>query len=76
MQHEGNGNITNDQFFRNGIKYVRYQRRAEREWQQIQRQRTANIERAQDESSEILLLEAKIKREELKEELFEWLDQN
>jgi hypothetical protein len=75
MQHEDNGNIQNDQFFRSGVKYVKHQRELEKEWRERQRQRAADMEREQDESSEILLLEAKIKREEMKEELFRWLDE-
>lgn len=76
IQHEDKGNITNDQFFRSGVKYVREQRELEREWRQKQRERAADIERVWDESSEVLLLEAKIRQETLKENLLEWLDIN
>lgn len=71
-QQEGR-KFSKDRFLREGRKYMRRQREMEREWRESEEGRVAQLEMERDQASEIALLEGKLKREELKEELLKYL---
>ena len=66
--------MSKDKFYKRGQKYQKKQRRIERRWQRVQQENMANIEGALDADDDIELLQGKIKREALKEELFEYMN--
>jgi len=67
--HFGVGNIQRDSFYAKGKKYQKKMKKLERRWKQECRRRAAQEENELDTQEDIELLEGKIKREELKEEL-------
>jgi hypothetical protein len=74
MKHEDGNFISRDHFYKKGRKYRKKQRKLEKEWR-AERQRVANEEEEElDADDDTGLLEGKIKREELKEKLFEYIE--
>jgi hypothetical protein len=74
MHHERGEDLSKDKFYKRGQKYQKKQRHLERRWQRVQQENMANIEGALDADDDIELLQGKIKREALKEELFEYMN--
>lgn len=73
MTHEDGNFTSRDQFYKEGRSYRRQQREVEKEWRE-ERERVANeAEANRNNEDEIGLLEGKLKREELREELFNYL---
>jgi hypothetical protein len=73
MRHEDGNFFSKDQFFKDGQSYHKEQKKIEDEWR-VEWQRVADeIETVRDEDDEVGLLEGRIKREELREELFNYL---
>jgi hypothetical protein len=73
LHHERLGNIQRDSFYAKGKKYQKKARKLERRWQRERRRRAAQEENELDTQEDVDLLEGKIKREELKEELLVYL---
>lgn len=73
MNHEDNDFYSRDQFFRKGLKYVQKQRKREANWRRERREHNAEEEAEREDAREVELLKGKIKREELKEQLFEYI---
>lgn len=76
MNHEDGQFYSRDRFFKDGWKYVKTQRQKEARWRRERRAQNAVEEQERDELQEIELLRGKIKWEELKEQLFEYLNRN
>jgi hypothetical protein len=73
MKHEDGNFISRDRFFKAGRAYRKKQRQLEKEWRE-ERQRVADeVEAARSERDEVELVEGKLKREELREELFKYI---
>lgn len=75
MRHERIGRIESDKFYSAGRKYQKKQRRLEKTWRHERRAQAADLDVQLDGNNDIELLRGKIKREELKEWLFEYLDE-
>jgi hypothetical protein len=71
MRHERGEDLSKNRFYRRGQKYQKKQRRLERRWRRDRQENMANMEGALDVDDDVELLRGKIKRETLKEELFE-----
>ena len=76
MRHEAGDDMRKDKFYRDGKKYQQKQERLERMWKRDRRRRTEEEEAELDEDDDVELLRGKIKREELKEELLRYLDED
>jgi len=76
MQHERGEGVTRDKFYRRGRMYQKKQRHFERQWKRARRRNINQIENTLDEDDDVGLLQGKIKREELKEVLFEYMGVN
>ena len=74
MDHENGVHISKDKFFRTGVKLMRKERRAQQAWQAERQDVATVVEREEDENNDVGLLEGKVKREELKQKLFTYLD--
>jgi hypothetical protein len=74
MNHEDGRNMSKDKFYRDGVKYQRKQRREEQNWRRERRQTAAREEEQREQNDDIDLLDGWIKREELKEELFKYMN--
>jgi len=73
MRHEQGEGLTRDRFYRNGRRYQKKQQRLEREWKRDHRRNMDRAETILNEDEDIGLLRGKIKREELKEALFNYI---
>jgi hypothetical protein len=73
MTHESLGEINRDKFYREGHRYQQTRAREERRWRRQRREITARNEEELDEDDDITLLEGKLKREVLKEQLLAYL---
>ena len=74
MNHEDGIFVLKDRFFQQELRIIRQEREMQEEWEA---ERTAHVEILEAErevSQDIGLLEGKIKREELKKELFTYLN--
>jgi hypothetical protein len=71
MDHENGVFISGDTFLRQGLKIMREEREMRKEWEA---EHAAEMEEEPEESHDISLLEGKVKREELKEKLFTYLN--
>ena len=71
MRYEEGEDVSQNTFYKDGIAYQKKQRRRERAWRREQQERAAELEAEEEE--EIELHEGRMKREELKEALFEYL---
>lgn len=74
MRHERGEDMSKDKFYQRGRKYQKKQRRLERRWRRNRHENMANIEGALDDDDDVELLQGKIKRETLKERLFEYMN--
>ena len=74
MNHEDGRFYSQDQFYKDGQAYMKEQRIQERRWRRHERQHNTNEENRREEARDLELLEGKIKREELKEQLFRYID--
>jgi hypothetical protein len=74
MDHENGVHISKDKFFRTGVKLMRKERRAREAWQAERQDVATVVEGEEDENNDVGLLEGKVKREELKQKLFAYLD--
>ena len=74
MKSEQGQDVSQNIFFRSGRRYMKKQRRREREWRRQLREQMAEVESRADEENDIMLLEGKIKREELKEEILAYVN--
>lgn len=73
MQFEDGQWTTGNQFYEEGRRVLAEKQESHEEWLA---EREAAVEFAEeDEDEEVELLKGKLKREELKQELFEWLNQ-
>lgn len=73
MDHEDGTFISRDRFFRQGLNIMRQERAMREEWEAEQGAHAEILEIEREVSQDISLLEGKLKREELKEELFTYL---
>jgi hypothetical protein len=74
MRHERGEDMSKDKFYQRGQRYQKKQRCLERRWQRDCQENMANVEGALDADDDVELLQGKIKREMLKEELFEHMN--
>jgi single-stranded DNA-binding protein len=74
MDHEDGTFVSGDTFLKQGMKIMREERERQREWEAEHAEHTAEMEVEHEVSHDISLLEGKVKREELKEELFMYLN--
>ena len=74
MDHEDGIHISTDQFFKQGVQLMRKERRVRAEWLAVREEVAGHAERRADEDKEIELLEGKVRREDLKRELFAHID--
>jgi Arc/MetJ-type ribon-helix-helix transcriptional regulator len=74
MDHEDGTFISRDRFLRQGLKIMRQEKAMREEWEAEQVAHAEILETEREVSQDIGLLEGKLKREELKEELFTYLD--
>lgn len=73
IRHENGNELSTDNFYRAGRKYVKKQRKIERRWRRRRRRENAEAEQERERNDDEDLLEGRIMREELKEKLFEYL---
>lgn len=71
--HETGINTSTDTFYQNGIKIMEKEAQRYADWYAEREANAGQIEAEREESRDIELLEGKIKREELKKSLFEFL---
>ena len=70
MDHEANGMVSKDAFFREGCNIMENERREHDAWLTEREEQAAREDKDREEGREIELLEGKLKREELKKDLF------
>ena len=75
MMHEHQENIEADIFFAEGQRLLEKEQQEQGEWEQQRNEALVEEEASYDNDETIGLLEGKIKREQLKEVLFEYLSQ-
>jgi RecJ-like exonuclease len=73
MKHEDGNFISADTFITDGRSYRKRLGRIEREWRKRQEEVAEELEARRNHEDEIGLLEGKLKREKLREELFSYL---
>jgi hypothetical protein len=73
MDHEDGTFVSGDEFLTQGLSIMRKEKEMQREWEAECAEHVATMEAEREESHDIGLLEGKLKREELKEELFTYL---
>lgn len=76
MNHEDGQDMSKDKFYQDGIKYQRKHKKEEQKWQREQRQKAAREEEECDKDDDTDLLDGQIKWEELKKELFKYMNDN
>ena len=74
MDHEDGAFISGDAFLTQGLRTMRKEKETQREWEAERADHAAMMEAEREESHDISLLEGKLKREELKNELFTYLN--
>lgn len=74
ISHERHENIQTDIFFMEGQRLMNKERQEREEWQRQRMEQIEAEEEDYDDDERINLLEGKLKREELKEALFEYLN--
>ena len=74
MDHEDGTFISRDRFLKQGLKIMRQEKAMREEWETEQAANADILEIEREVSQDIGLLEGKLKREELKEELFTYLN--
>ena len=75
MMHERHENIEADIFFAEGQQLLEKEQQEQEEWEQQRNEALVEEEASYDNDETIGLLEGKIKREHLKEVLFQYLSQ-
>lgn len=75
IDHEDGAFVSGDTFLKQGLKIMREERNMQREWEVKHAEHAAEMEGECEETHDISLLEGKVKREELKEELFKYLNE-
>jgi hypothetical protein len=73
MKHEDGNFISADTFITDGRSYRKRLGHIEREWRKRQEEVAEELEARRNHEDEIGLLEGKLKREKLREELFSYL---
>lgn len=73
MNHETGADMEKDSFFKQGVKYAKERRVKERRWRHILRRVRRKVQGRRGVDEEIELLEGKIKRQMLKEELLQYV---
>lgn len=74
MDHEDGTFVSGNAFLTQGLRIMRKEREMQREWDAERDEQAAAMEAEREESHDISLLEGKLKREELKNELFTYLN--
>lgn len=74
MDHEDGTFVSRDRFLKQGLKIIRQEKAMQEEWEAEQAAHGEILEIEREVSQDIGLLEGKLKREELKEELFTYLN--
>lgn len=74
MDHENDVFVSGDAFLRQGLRIMREEAEMQQEWEEQRAEHAAAMEVEQEQSHDISLLEGKLKREELKGELFTYLN--
>lgn len=74
IRHEQGQDTSQDIFFQQGVRYMREQRKWEKRWRRARRWTTREDEEERDRANDIALLEGKLKRELLKQELQTYMD--
>ena len=74
IKHEDGQVEGKDSFLKSGITYMKNQKRKEREWRKERLRHGNMVEEERDQNNDIGLLEGKIKREELKDKLFTYIN--
>ena len=74
MDHKDGTFISRDRFLKQGLKIMRQEKAMREEWETEQAANADILEIEREVSQDIGLLEGKLKREELKEELFTYLN--
>ncbi len=73
MAHEGGENIDANTFFIEGQRLMEQERQEQEDWGRLQEQCLNNNEVEYNKDEQVELLEGKLKQEELKKALFEYL---
>jgi hypothetical protein len=73
MDHEDGQDLSKDKFYRKGRKIVMKERQAMQAWQEMRERRAAEEEDQRNRNRDVELLQGKLKREELKRDLFAYL---
>ncbi|GLB35610.1 putative DDE superfamily endonuclease [Lyophyllum shimeji] len=73
LRHENKENPETDNFFAEGQLILEEERERQMEWERLRREQMAQEEENYEDDEEIELLEGKLKREQLKEALFEYI---
>lgn len=76
MDHEEDTPLSNNQFFKQGRKIMRGERREWEAWQIEREEQLAREEADGEDGHDIELLEGRVKRENLKKELFEYMQES
>ncbi len=74
MDHEDGTFVSRDRFLKQGLKIIRQEKAMQEEWEAEWAAHVEVLEIEREESHDISLLEGKLKREELKNELFTYLN--
>ena len=74
MNHKDGTFVSGNAFLTQGLRIMRKEREMQREWDAERDEQAATMEAECEESHDISLLEGKLKREELKNELFTYLN--
>ena len=70
MDHEDGTFVSRDRFLKQGLNIIRQEKAMQEEWETEWAAHAEILEIEREVSQDISLLEGKLKREELKEELF------
>lgn len=74
MDHEKETPLSTNNFYKQGRKLMRDERRERESWQMEREEQLAREEADGDDGHDIELLEGRLKREELKKELFMYME--
>jgi uridine phosphorylase len=74
INYEDGQFYSQDQFYKDGQAHMKEQKNKEQQWHHHKQRNNAQEEDRREEAQELELLEGKIKRKELKEQLFEYLN--
>lgn len=74
MDHEKDTPLSNNDFYKAGRKLMRDERRERESWQIEREEQLARAEADGEDGHDIELLEGRVKRENLKRELFKYME--